>query len=213
MNPVDFELFSALLADPERVAEIPRETIPATISQLSALIGQLSARQMDVACAPTAPANTDQPDLLEVKQAAQEFNVRTDWLYRNWTRYKFGTKVAEDENPVKEDVEPVSDHRRDHRDPRVSRRSEDAAGREINAKEEKHHALEPEIPRRLVGDLGSVRHFEESGGQRKQGVSQNGHGDADPRRQRKGRRRRALLLRPVAKASVSVRRTNEATGG
>jgi hypothetical protein len=91
----------ALLADPERVVEIPVEAIPATIAQLSALIGQLSTRQLDANSSPPSPSSASHqnpqqdPDAwLTVEQASEQYPVSKSWLYRNARKRGFATKMG-----------------------------------------------------------------------------------------------------------------------
>jgi len=72
---------AALLADPERVGDVPPDAIPALLAQLAALQVGLAARLAVVSAA--AP---DEPDrLLTIDEAAERLAVTKDWLRRRGT--------------------------------------------------------------------------------------------------------------------------------
>src|SRR5262249_19623610 len=69
---------AALLADPERVVDVPPDAVPALLVQLAALQIGLAAR-----LAVVSAVTPDEPDrLLTIDEAAERLAVTKDWLRR-----------------------------------------------------------------------------------------------------------------------------------
>ena len=83
-----------IIGDPEALARIPREQIPALILQVATLQNALAARLME------APQRSEvdhllEPDtLLTAEQAAPLLNVTPHWLYRHWKQLPFARRLS-----------------------------------------------------------------------------------------------------------------------
>jgi predicted DNA-binding transcriptional regulator AlpA len=85
----------ALLADPSRAAQVPREEAVALLTQLSTLqVALLTAasRPLDVA---TRERERPEPDrMLDVREAAEMLGVTPRWLYRHAGSLPFMRKLG-----------------------------------------------------------------------------------------------------------------------
>jgi hypothetical protein len=76
------------------------ERVPATISQLSAIIVRLAARQMLTQCEPHAGPSASDPrprsarDWLTVEEASARYPLSKSWLYRNAMKLGFAKKMG-----------------------------------------------------------------------------------------------------------------------
>jgi excisionase family DNA binding protein len=71
--------------------EIPKEDIPAVLSQLSSLSTAIAARMMTDR-AGDAPKEED--ELLTTSQAAELLNVHSDWLYKRAKNLPFTRRLS-----------------------------------------------------------------------------------------------------------------------
>ena len=85
-----------LLAEPERVAEIPARSVQGLIVRLSALLAALGARAGDLATdarwrdQPAAPPDKN----ISVEEAAGRLGVSKDWLYKNASKLPFAVRIG-----------------------------------------------------------------------------------------------------------------------
>jgi hypothetical protein len=90
----------SLLADPRLADRVPIERIPTAISQLSAIIVRLAARQMQIQCeAHTKPAasglrDSSRRQWLTIEEASSEYPLSKSWLYRNAMKLGFAKKMG-----------------------------------------------------------------------------------------------------------------------
>ena len=90
----------ALLADTRWADRVPVKQVPATISQLSAMITQLAARQMQAQCEPHPGSSTfdlrrqSGREWLTIEEASSQYPVSKSWLYRNAMRLGFAKKMG-----------------------------------------------------------------------------------------------------------------------
>lgn len=87
-----------LLQNPQRVAEMPPEAIPALLCQLSALQSALAARLASASASGNgkteAQAAADRDCLLTPQEAAQRLGVSPKWLYRHHKRLPFTRQLS-----------------------------------------------------------------------------------------------------------------------
>lgn len=89
---------AALLADSDWADRLPVERVPATISQLSAIITRLAARQMQAQYQPDTSARDLRQqsgcDWLTIEKASSRYPMSRSWFYRNALRLGFANKVG-----------------------------------------------------------------------------------------------------------------------
>jgi hypothetical protein len=96
----DHQDLGSLLADYHLADRVPIERIPATISQLSAMIVRLAARQMRVPCEPhteSAASDLRRPsrrEWLTIEEASLQYPISKSWLYRNAMKLGFAKKMG-----------------------------------------------------------------------------------------------------------------------
>jgi predicted DNA-binding transcriptional regulator AlpA len=81
-----------IICNPEAVAKIPREQIPALLLEISSFQGALAANLLNEAEPAHTHGNGDK--LLEVKEAAAKLAVTEDWLYRKGSKLPFVVRIG-----------------------------------------------------------------------------------------------------------------------
>ncbi len=84
---------AALVTDPERIADVEPEAIPALIVQLASVQAQLAARLLESPPDRGPEPRADAGDLLRVEEAAKRLNVSKTWLYRRINRLPFVVRL------------------------------------------------------------------------------------------------------------------------
>jgi predicted DNA-binding transcriptional regulator AlpA len=89
-----------LLADPDRLADVPLELVPALIGETATLQARLWARlQAGTAPGPVPAAGksgaADPDRLLTVKEAGKLLGVADRWMYRHADRLPFTRRLTE----------------------------------------------------------------------------------------------------------------------
>ena len=86
---------ATLLQDPQRVAEIPPEDLPALLGELERLKAVLWARMMSAQINGSGQGEGPVKDrLLTVKEAAARLKTSTDFLYRNANALPFTVRLG-----------------------------------------------------------------------------------------------------------------------
>lgn len=91
LEPAESIDLTALVADPDRVADLPPVRIPALLSQLTALQGAMAARLLT---ADRADSGEAADALLTVDQAATRLGVSKDWLFRRSRTLPFVVRLG-----------------------------------------------------------------------------------------------------------------------
>ena len=80
-----------VIANPEVLAKIPREDIPALLLEISAVQGRLAAKLLE----PSEQTNSGNVDkLLDITEAATKLAVTEDWLYRKGSKLPFVVRMG-----------------------------------------------------------------------------------------------------------------------
>lgn len=96
----DYQDIASLLADSRLTDRVPIERVPATISQLAAMIVRLATRQMQAQCEPYARPSASDPRLplrrewLTIEEAHSQYPLSKSWLYRNGMKLGFAKKMG-----------------------------------------------------------------------------------------------------------------------
>jgi predicted DNA-binding transcriptional regulator AlpA len=82
-----------IISHPEKLAQIPRESIPPLMLQIASLQNALAARLLEspqkYAADPTEPDT-----LLSAEQVAPLLSVTPHWLYRHWKQLPFARRLS-----------------------------------------------------------------------------------------------------------------------
>lgn len=94
MNPGTPTL-ADLLQSPERIAELPVESVPSFLAQLATLQSGLYARLLLHPARPPVEAETNEDDRwLTAEEAAPLIGVTPRWLYNRWKQLPFSRKLS-----------------------------------------------------------------------------------------------------------------------
>ena len=90
---------ATLAADPERIANVPPDTLPALIGEAEALRARLWAR-LQASSAPQAPTpasggNGKADHLLTAQETAERLGVSARWVYRKADELPFTRRIGE----------------------------------------------------------------------------------------------------------------------
>ena len=91
---LDVNEAAALLADPERVAEIPAAAIPALLCRLSAVQGALAARLRSEPHTEYSRASQATDRLLRADEVAARTGLSRDYIYRHAEAFPFTRRVG-----------------------------------------------------------------------------------------------------------------------
>lgn len=83
-----------LLANPERVTEIPAQSIPGLLGDLERLRTTLWARMMSASSNGQLEPPAEGDQLLTVEVAARKLDVSKDWLYRRTAKLPFTIRLG-----------------------------------------------------------------------------------------------------------------------
>ena len=89
------DALGAVLADPARVSEVPREQALELLGRLAAVQAALVARVAAEPTAPTRPEAAPAPDrLLRPREAAARLGVTVRWLYRHADQLPYTRRLS-----------------------------------------------------------------------------------------------------------------------
>ena len=93
MSDNDYERtdLQGLIRDPTRIASMPVSQIPALLTQLSAVQSSMAARLVASAADDSGKADDT---LLDVDEAAERLGVSADWLYRRTKKLPFVVRLG-----------------------------------------------------------------------------------------------------------------------
>lgn len=83
-----------LLQEPQQVAEVQPESIPALLGDLERLKATLWTKLVSVPASGNGEAQGEGNQLLTVEEAAQKLKVSKDWLYRRANKLPFTVRLG-----------------------------------------------------------------------------------------------------------------------